>query len=407
MNKAEKIELLALVTLIGFAAAMMFHYVMAVYFHADFPWITFAAFPTRDFVFSDFHSIFADSGRFNPYHAPSTFGGVYFPFNYFLFFFLTLLPENLAFLIYMSAFLVAVLWATHHFMDTRTSFHRDPAANLAHTKNVFILSLLSYPILFAIERANAECIVFVFTLAFLLAYQARRYYLAAFWLACGIAMKGYAGIFLLVFLFDRRFKEGTVACLWIAALTFFSLFLFVDDIPHQIDMLLHNLAALRAIEIQNFDSANFPFNSTLFDFIRVFGLTATPEILSRFTFWGGIAIIGVMVELFLFEKMLWRQMAALVAASLLFVPLSVDYHLLRLLFPLYLFVNEKPAAERRSDIIYTAIFALLLIPKNYFAIATISIAHWMETGLLLLLLILIMADNLSARFKTRTAAQLS
>jgi hypothetical protein len=80
-----------------------------------------------------------------------------------------------------------------------------------------------------------------------------------------------------------------------------------------------------------------------------------------------IAGAALIYYLFSFEKELWRKVALLALAMILLPQVSPDYKLMHVFIPLFLFIN-KPAAQRR-DVLYTILFALLLIPKSYLRLA--------------------------------------
>ena len=63
------------------------------------------------------------------------------------------------------------------------------------------------------------------------------------------------------------------------------------------------------------------------------------------------------------ETDFWKKVSLLVFIMLLFPYTSADYKLLHLFIPIVLFINNKK--EEKNDLIYTILFALLLIPKNY------------------------------------------
>jgi hypothetical protein len=115
---------------------------------------------------------------------------------------------------------------------------------------------------------------------------------------------------------------------------------------------------------------------------------------------GAAAMLALIAaDLYFLETVLWKKIAALTAASLVLPQVSIDYHMINIYLPLYLFANDKSkASNSKSDLIYTIVFGLLLIPKNYFLIANYSIAHWSETGFLLLLLGMIIAENMLPKY---------
>jgi hypothetical protein len=59
---------------------------------------------------------------------------------------------------------------------------------------------------------------------------------------------------------------------------------------------------------------------------------------------------------------LWKRTTVIVILMTLLTPVSGDYKLLSMFLPIYLFVNEEE--KNKSDLLFTIIFSLLLIPKN-------------------------------------------
>jgi len=186
----------------------------------------------------------------------------------------------------------------------------------------------------------------------------------------------------------------------VAGLTFISLFLFKGSLSHQLDVIRSNWVQLQE-HFYDQDLTHWDFHaSPILDFLVVFHVKITKEILSLYTLCAIAALIIICVVLFFLETILWKKFAALAVASLILPQISIDYHMLRIYLPLYLFVNDKDyRPHQKMDLIYTLIFGLLLIPKNYFSIAGYSAAHWLETGLLLLLLSLIISENISIGWK--------
>ncbi len=64
------------------------------------------------------------------------------------------------------------------------------------------------------------------------------------------------------------------------------------------------------------------------------------------------------------EQTLWKKVFLTISLFLLFPLSSADYRLIFIFIPLFMFVNEKEVSG--YDLFYALIFALLLIPKNYY-----------------------------------------
>jgi hypothetical protein len=65
-----------------------------------------------------------------------------------------------------------------------------------------------------------------------------------------------------------------------------------------------------------------------------------------------------------YEKVLWKRVTLLAFALILLPFVSADYRLLHVFFPLFMFINSKERG--RYATFYAVMFALLLIPKDYY-----------------------------------------
>jgi hypothetical protein len=113
----------------------------------------------------------------------------------------------------------------------------------------------------------------------------------------------------------------------------------------------------------------------------------------------------VVVYVVCIEKRFWRKVALLVCALNLLPVVSGDYKLLHLFIPLYLFINENE--PERLDWVFTALFGLLLIPKNYYRIPSLpeaSISVLANPLLMLLLAAVIVVTGTRAYVTERRKA---
>lgn len=368
MNKKNKIALLSVILLIGFFLAVVFHYAMGFYGSHTYPYNTFLFSPTSSAVFSDFYPLLTAVKHLDPYETLDPGASMYFPFSYLIYFFFAQLPRLIAITLFLAIFLTTIwTFSSYYFKEIKTS-------SLDNLKNVFILTFLSYPMLFCFERANAECFTFVLTAFFLFFYQKEKFYLSAFFLACTVSMKGYTGFLILLFLFDQHYKAFVLALATTAGLTVGSMLLFKHNLMTQLTNLQSNIGwwthyyALSDIALT--------FNPTLFSLTKWIlhhfqsgastqaMLQANIHLLKIYSIISLGLILVVIANVYFFETTLWKKVAALIISSLLFPAISFDYHLIQLYLPLYLFVNAN-SENSKSDLIYTILFALLLIPKNY------------------------------------------
>jgi hypothetical protein len=80
-----------------------------------------------------------------------------------------------------------------------------------------------------------------------------------------------------------------------------------------------------------------------------------------------VALTGfILISLYIIfiEKEFWKKVALLVFAMNLLPFVSGDYKLLHIFIPLFLFINN--GVKTKLDYVYTILFGLLLIPKDYY-----------------------------------------
>jgi len=79
---------------------------------------------------------------------------------------------------------------------------------MQYFQNIFILTVVSYPVLYLVDRGNFDLFLFVMFALFVYAFKSEKYFLASILLAVQNACKPFAVLFLLLFLFKKRYKEA-------------------------------------------------------------------------------------------------------------------------------------------------------------------------------------------------------
>ncbi len=184
---------------VGMAAAVIFNYVMAAYLHRAYPYTTFLYQPKDHF--KDFYNVYRDARRFKPGVSDNM---VYSPLLHLFTDGLTLVPATVAFVLVVSAFfvsLLAVLWGW---------LTRPVRSSVARLQLVAVFALLSYPVLFAIDRGNLEMVVFVLLALFFWLHYGRGSRLAWLPLSLAIAAKYYWVTLLVVLLMRPSLPPGDV-----------------------------------------------------------------------------------------------------------------------------------------------------------------------------------------------------
>jgi hypothetical protein len=375
MSKQQKINLIGLIILMGFVVATFLCYMRGAYLHLPYPANTFLFHPREKFT--DFTGLYHFIEGGNPYTRLDA--SPYYPLANLILFLFALMPLHLSFLVLTLVFLVCFAWFNARNLETGN--------RLEQIRNVFIFTFLTYPVLFAIDRGNMECLLFVFVLFFAFFFTKNLYYWSAFFLSLAIAMKAFPVILALLFLARRQYRAFIFTGLSTVLLTVFSLLVFKCNPVEYLNMALHggNIAHDNTFSDIAGDNNFFQRGPTLFNIYKL-ALLATHAIHSMgMSRWLALYYAAAILSMILIaayviwvEKILWRQIALLVFAVLLLPHISGDYRLLYVFIPMLMFINyEQP---QRRDVIYAVLFGLLLIPKDYFFIPHTVTNVWVDEG---------------------------
>ena len=108
MGKTEKILVLSSIVLVGFTAAVIFHYILGFYLGLGGPYNSFLF--GADYAFCDFVELVPLAKGLAPYHTTSAWIG-YFPLTYILLFPLALIKNKyIAYLIFASMFMIFLVF---------------------------------------------------------------------------------------------------------------------------------------------------------------------------------------------------------------------------------------------------------------------------------------------------------
>lgn len=367
MEKSQKITLLATVVMTGFALAVIFHYSLVYYIHLKYPFNTFLFNP--NYVFGDFLGMMPLIKNFAPFQEANLWVN-YFPLAYiFLFPFSLIKSPLIASLIFTSIFLV-------YWMHTNVkNFNCKNINPLLNFQNLFILTFLSYPYLVLLDRGNFDLILFILMSAFVFSFKSEKYLKSAVLLAVVNAIKPFYLIFLTLFLFQKKYKEFFLSLLISFLLIIGGFMVLHGDFWNQITVFITNLMLFK----QNFvfsaesgllnDSSLFMgLKYLLFQVIKL----PTSAIFSFVKIYSVLNIIMTLVVLFFTfkEKVFWKRISLLTFYSLLMPYVVYDYKLIFLFIPIWLFVNSEE--KTKFDMIYTILFALLLIPKKIIPVLSIG-----------------------------------
>jgi hypothetical protein len=346
------------VLIAGFVAAVIYNYVQGAYLGHGYPLNTFL-FSPENFMMDYFNPLKASAGL-NPYlDRTSVEPALYFPLVYLLMSVPAGMPHLLCSACYCAA-LPVFAWINLRLL------RRAGLCGPALWTNVLAFSLLSYPLLFCLDRGNIEIYVALAMAASLFALQDDRSMLAAALLGVAAAAKGYPAVLLPIFLARGRWREALFSLVLVGVLIFVPLALFHGG-------MFNNLAAWRLgmgffFSRYALDTYAYAHNCSLFNLLRIIGirLYGGQDLRSMLSCFGLIGkALGFLLALYVWriEKNIWKQAAIMICAAMLFVPVSNDYKMLGLFAPLWLLLADGRRSP--SDGVYALMLALLLIPKEY------------------------------------------
>jgi hypothetical protein len=336
------------------------------YLGLHYPGSTFLFEPDNKFM--DFFNQMDLSQNLDPYtnndkHDNQDVTASYFPFTYIVFYGFSFFPKKAALAIFLTIFIIATFYTVKYFIQEKSS----SATN--DIKNIFAISLLTYPFLFLIDRGNIEGIVFVFEAAFLMLYLRKKFNLALLFLALATAMKLYPGLLALLFLKDKRYKEFLLCSFLTLAISVLSLWLFKGTLAGNINGFVQELKQFNKIYV-SLPHPNTNGQSIISLLKILIGLFDMKIDTAGFYFLGcvvgfcTIAYSLIFYYIFRFETMVWKQLTILISASIILFNCSYDYKMISLLLPLLVYVKDE--SESRYDQVYSICFGLLLIPKQIF-----------------------------------------
>jgi hypothetical protein len=276
-----------------------------------------------------------------------------------------------------------------------------------HISELFIISLLTYPILFTIDRGNLESLLLISLLIFIFSYEKKKYLLGAVFLSFAIAMKLFPIVFLCLFLADKRYKEIVFTGLFASLLTIFSLMFFKGGF---FENFMQLISGANLVHLNRFLGGDLIVQRgvALFTLIKIIFIETDllqkvnmTQFLSIYIKIAIIMFLSIAAYVVFLEKDFWKRVAILVIAMLLLPQVSADYKLIHIFIPLFLFINAPRPS--RLDWLYIVLFGLLLIPKDYYLLskvfseggtADISISVIINHIVLIIMLLLIIGTGL-------------
>jgi hypothetical protein len=398
MSRSAKANLVAVIVLVGFFMSVAFHYVMGVHLRMPYPHNTFLFNPMDRYA--DFYSLLDWNRNLNPYlRSEAT---AQYPLLNLLSYALSTLDPDSSLILFNCVVIAALLWLNG------VALYGENKASLY--LNTAVITLLTYPFLFTIDRGNFESLLGVFLLLFAYCYQRGHYQTAALCLSFPIAMKLFPAVLLVLFISDRRYKAVLQAILWATLLTLASLAVFEGGFYQNLMAVVsgRNLTGNHNVSEFTGNNDRVQRGVSLFSVLKMLILAAgkmesTDMGRALHLYILSMACMSVPIILYVVfvETRLWKKVTLLVFMMLLFPQISAEYKLLHVLVPLLLFINAPTGS--RIDHFYAAGFGLLLIAKDYVLlgwvhsegnIGDISVNMLMNPILMLAMMLVVMATGL-------------
>lgn len=386
LSTQQKIAMLAVIIAVGFFGAVCFHYVQGVYKGLNYPHNTFLFEPWDRF--NDFFNPLKGSSDRDPYNPDRIdFIGGYLPFGYCVSFLFSLIrPWQLSCGIFIT-FFVVFLWQL-----IRKSLYGRQKLQPSEIINLFILTAMTYPVLFILDRTNFDIVIFIFIALFAWFYKKGEKTLATLLLAIPIAMKGYPLVLLTVPLLDKRFKNIAITGGLVVFLEVISLAIFKDGLVVEFSKMMTSFGTAFSIAFES--GSLIRFNSSLYTFLLfLWPSLAETAWFSKVYFITAILLFGAVTWTMFKQKLpLWKNLFLVTIIMILFPQSSGDYRLVMLIPPLLMFLTAEEHSKWDALIVFLS--GLVLIPKAYYVFYTdVNLGIVLNPLLLCALLVFLLVTN--------------
>jgi hypothetical protein len=397
LDRDAKINFIGLIILVSFFISIAYHYTASTYLNLGYPYNSFLFRPNDRFM--DFLNLY-DSTLGKPYLIARA-DYQHFPLLYCIAKVFTAVNKNVALFIFLTVFVIAFTCLCLKQLSANKK--------LENTRDAVIFTFFSYPVLFALDRGNFELWVFLLTALFLICYYKHP---RISWMILSIMMglKITCGIFMVLLLADRKYKEIVLSILTTVVLTLTSYTIMQGSIIQNISGHLQNLKLYTDIYVIH--NEGLYFGHSLFGVLKLLIMSAAPgglpqvligSLLKPYTFFVVIAAIVLVAYIVFFEKVFWKKVAILTISMCLFPYVSGDYKLLYFYLPMFFYINSK--VRESMDGVYATLFALLLIPKDYYHLPfmpEVSSSIFLNPLLMLLMLFAILGSGLKELIRSTT-----
>jgi hypothetical protein len=367
----------------------------------DWPWNTFLFLPGDRF--NDWHNSVAQAASLNPYYHTDRALAAYFPVAYVLFkvgvSHSAAISISIYFIISISLLILTVVFAR---MLIRPSYFDFNVHSLKDVVLLVAACLISYPVLFALDRGNIDLWIALLSTVFVVTQRSRFELLGLLCLSLAISLKGYPAAFLILLVSERKYLSAIFCTFLSLLLSGITLYFMWDGFDRNFNGFLNNLNSYYRVYViggASLFASSDPYNAMrliYFEFVSPWYkllspnfMPLSPEIVSAsiLRIYSLLSMFFVVMAAFFvlaIPSARWKKVTAICLIAILFPNVANDYKLC-ILFPgLYLLLSEN--INSRTEKVSFFLFCLLLIPKSYLFINGKSISMIINPLLLIALI---------------------
>jgi hypothetical protein len=381
-NTSERIHLFFYCMVVGVFLACIYHGALD-WMGYSWPWNTFLFNPADRF--NDWYNSVAQAASVNPYYSSNRALATYFPVTYLL---LNVAvgfgPVPSIAIYFLISIILLILAASIACMPMLNN------GNYAfqYTKDTLLLvlaTLISYPVIFAIDRGNIDIWIGLLGAIFVLTQRTKFWIVGLISLSLAIALKGYPAVLLLLLVSERQYMRMLFCSIFALLTSLITLQLLWDGFDLNLTGFLSNLNSYYGMYVLGPNSlfaSSDPYNMTrtiFYGLAKLWQKFISPNyvVLSMEVYSASIIKVYSLLSLsfaaiaaffvLAIPEVRWKKVTALCLIALLFPNVSNDYKLCFLFPGLYLFIIESE--NSKSEKVTFALFCLLMVPKSYLFIA--------------------------------------
>lgn len=397
--KNRKVYIISTIVLAGVFASIVFHYIQGAYWNKAYPYSTFL-FNPGDY-FNDFYN--TNKIEVNRLYNSSHFLP-YFPVGAIAVLITKMIGLNTSFVIMNVSYIFWVYYQNKLFMV-------DKIDNVfCKWQQLLILTTFTYPFLFAVDRGNLEILLYMFISSFVYLYYVKKSNWCILFLVLSIAMKLYPATLLLLLVADKKYRESIVTII-LSILTISAGYYFIGVISSQgfIEIIQSHMNCIAMFQDAKFSQIGMHHNHTLWGLSTLICTFFNSDIDLRWLS-NAYAVLALVVFIILsiyvvfIERSDWKKATILLLSMTLLPYTSYDYTMINIYLAIILFANSMDNA--RFNTIYAVLFALLMIPVDYYYLfADVSISALIYPLTMLIMLSVIIFEGITTALQAAKLAK--